>query len=68
MRCALCGRQMFTAAVTIGGMSIGPKCAQRAGLMEPARKRRGLLRLAGARMPRIRDDRRTMDLFGDDDG
>lgn len=38
--CALCGRSMDQAAVLIGSMPVGPKCASRAGLI-PLTKRKG---------------------------
>ena len=44
MRCVLCGRGLTHAAVYIGDMAIGPKCARRAGLMPLAAKRTGLVK------------------------
>ena len=41
--CALCGRQMDQAAVMIGNHPVGPKCAQRAGLMPLAQRKSGLV-------------------------
>ncbi|MBB5271532.1 hypothetical protein [Quisquiliibacterium transsilvanicum] len=43
MYCALCGRPMEQAAVLIGTMPVGPKCAQRAGLMPLAQRKSGLV-------------------------
>ena len=45
MICALCGRPMLNPAVMIGQMGIGPKCAKKAGLVDPARRGAGYLRL-----------------------
>lgn len=41
--CALCGRPMEQAAVLIGNHPVGPKCAQRAGLMPLAQRKSGLV-------------------------
>lgn len=41
--CALCGRPMDQAAVLIGSHPVGPKCAQRAGLMTLAKRKSGLV-------------------------
>ena len=60
MICALCGRSMRNAAVSIGVMSIGPKCAKRAGLIELGRKKAGFVRLVAQKVER---DVRTADLF-----
>lgn len=63
MHCCLCGRFMFSAAVTIAGLPVGPKCAKRAGLVELARKRIGAVRLV---QPKKEEDcPKTMDLFED---
>ena len=43
--CAFCGRPVLNPAVLIGSLPVGPKCARRAGLVEAARKRAGLLSL-----------------------
>lgn len=61
MRCALCGRSMVAPAVLIGEMGVGPKCARRAGLIEPARKRLGLLTLVTVKPKRVEDGQ--MDLM-----
>ena len=37
MRCFLCGRAIVKSSLTVGP-PIGPKCAKRAGLVEPKRK------------------------------
>ncbi len=44
---------MDQAAVMIGSQPVGPTCARRAGLLDAARKRRGLLMLV---TPRKRTD------------
>jgi hypothetical protein len=62
VRCALCGRAMRQPAVLIGQMGVGPKCARRANLLEPARKRQGSVRLY-LKTPVVREDDKTMDLF-----
>ncbi len=41
--CALCGRPMDQATVLIGNHPVGPKCAQRAGLMPLAQRKGGLV-------------------------
>lgn len=43
LRCCLCGRSMDQAAVLIGAMPVGPKCAQRAGLLPLAKRKAGLV-------------------------
>lgn len=43
MSCALCGRPMDHAAVQIGEYPVGPKCAQRAGLLQLARRKGGIV-------------------------
>ena len=60
LTCALCGRSMRQAAVSIGAMSIGPKCARRAGLIDLGRKKAGFVRLVAQKVER---DVRTPDLF-----
>ena len=66
MRCAFCNRPMLQATVMIGAMPIGPTCARKAGLVDLARKKAGVLRLgrlgcAGLRRP----DPQTLDLFAE---
>lgn len=41
--CALCGRPMDQATVLIGNHPVGPKCAQRAGLMPLAQRKGGIV-------------------------
>ena len=62
MRCCLCGRSMRQPAVLIGQMGVGPRCARRAGLLEPARKRLGLLALAKGRAQRQEDGQMPLEL------
>lgn len=62
MRCALCGRSMATSAVLIGDMPVGPRCARRAGLLELARKRQGLLTLVKGRAQRSEDGQMDLEL------
>lgn len=62
MRCALCGRSMVAPAVLIGEMGVGPKCAKRAGLIEPARKRQGMLTLVNGRAQRSEDGQMDLEL------
>lgn len=63
MRCAFCNRTMQAAAVFVGAMPIGPTCARKAGLLELARKKAGVLRLAGRAAVAHRPDPETLDLF-----
>lgn len=61
--CALCGRPMDQAAVLIGTLPVGPKCAQRAGLM-PLAKRKGGLVFPVTRRQIVRPNLpETMDMF-----
>jgi hypothetical protein len=62
MRCCLCGRSMRQPAVLIGQMGVGPKCAKRAGLLEPARKRIGALTLVAIKAKRVEDGQMDLDL------
>lgn len=59
--CSLCGRAMRQPAVLIGNLGVGPRCARRANLLEPARKRQGLLTLVKGRAQRSEDGQ--MDLM-----
>ena len=65
MRCAFCNRPMLAAAVFVGAMPIGPTCARKAGLLERARKKAGVLRLAGRAAVAHRPDPETLDLFAE---
>ena len=51
---------MNSAAVLIGAMPVGPKCARRAGLIDLGRKKAGFVRLVAQKVER---DVRTPDLF-----
>ena len=65
MRCAFCNRPMQAAAVFVGAMPLGPTCAKRAGLLELARKKAGVLRLAKPSTSLRRPDPQTLDLFAE---
>ena len=65
MRCAFCNRPMQAAAVFVGAMPIGPTCARKAGLLELARKKAGVLRLAWRFAVSHRADPETLDLFAE---
>ena len=65
MRCAFCNRSMQAAAVFVGALPIGPACARKAGLLERARKKTGVLRLAGRAAVAHRPDPETLDLFAE---
>lgn len=64
MICAFCNRSLKTAAVLVGSMAIGPKCARRAGLMPLAAKRAGQVRPGPAyRSSATRQELDQLDLF-----
>ena len=64
MRCALCNHPLLYPEIYIGLLPVGPRCARRAGLVELARKKSGVLRLASVTgMKRRKDDQLTLDLF-----
>lgn len=65
MRCAFCNRPMLAAAVFVGANPIGPTCARKAGLLELARKKSGVLRLAKPNIGARRADPQTLDLFAE---
>lgn len=65
LRCAFCNRPMLAAAVFVGAMPIGPTCARKAGLLELARKKSGVLRLARPCTSPRHPDPQTMDLFAE---
>ena len=65
MRCAFCNRPMLAAAVFVGAMPIGPTCARKAGLLELARKKSGVLRLAKPSIGARPADPQTLDLFAE---
>lgn len=61
--CALCGRPMDQAAVLIGTLPVGPKCAQRAGLMPLAQRKSGLVFPVVRRQVAKPKQPETLDLF-----
>lgn len=61
--CALCGRPMDQAAVLIGNHPVGPKCAQRAGLMPLAQRKGGLVFPAQRRKIEKAPQAQTLDMF-----
>lgn len=61
--CALCGRPMDQAAVMIGSHPVGPKCAQRAGLMPLAQRKSGLVMPVLRRRIDKPQQPQTLDLF-----
>lgn len=66
LSCCLCGRHMDKAAVFIGTLAVGSKCARRANLLPSARRGLGLLRIDGAQSGRgkgVMRDLQTLDLF-----
>lgn len=65
MKCAFCNRHMVQAAVMIGALPIGPTCARKAGLLELARKKAGVLRLGRPAAAPRHPDPQTMDLFAE---
>ena len=65
MNCAFCNRPMLAAAVYVGALPIGPTCARKAGLLERARKKSGVLRLARTSIGARRPDPETLDLFAE---
>ena len=65
MNCAFCNRPMQAAAVMVGPLPIGPTCARKAGLLERARKKSGVLRLAKPSTSLRRPDPQTLDLFAE---
>jgi len=69
MKCCLCGRPLFTALIFIAGQPVGPVCARRHGLVEPARKGRGALQVNPTttyRLRRAAKDCETLDLFAEE--
>lgn len=49
----------------IGALPIGPTCARKAGLLELARKKSGVLRLAKPSTVARKADPETLDLFAE---
>ena len=62
MYCAMCGRVMFSAAVYVGSLPVGPTCARKHNLVAPARRGVGAVTLAPERKkPSGQGD--TLDMF-----
>ena len=60
--CAMCGRVMFSAAVYVGSLPVGPTCARKHNLVAPARRGVGAVTLAPVRKkPSCQGE--TLDLF-----
>ena len=60
--CAMCGRVMFSAAVYVGSLPVGPTCARKHNLVAPARRGIGAVTLAPLRKkPSGQGD--TLDMF-----
>lgn len=60
--CAMCGRVMFSAAVYVGSLPVGPTCARKHNLVAPARRGIGAVTLAPERKkPSGQGD--TLDMF-----
>lgn len=60
--CAMCGRVMFSAAVYVGSLPVGPTCARKHNLVAPARRGVGAVTLAPVRKkPSGQGD--TLDMF-----
>ena len=64
-RCCFCGRKVSSPKVFIGVFAVGSTCAKRAGLLELARKKSGVLRLARHTAVARRPDPETLDLFAE---
>lgn len=60
--CAMCGRVMFSAAVYVGNMPVGPTCARKHNLVAPARRGIGAVTLAPVRKKPARHGD-TLDMF-----
>lgn len=64
MNCCLCGRPMERAAVLIGELPVGEKCARRAGLIELAGRKGGLVfHIPKSRGKKPVPKNQTLDLF-----
>lgn len=64
LHCALCGRLTLQPAAWIGIYPVGSTCARKAGLAKFARARGAKVVIGtGARIPRVRRDGRTQDMF-----
>ena len=60
--CAMCGRVMFSAAVYVGSLPVGPTCARKHNLVAPARRGVGAVTLAPVRK-KPSGQGETLDLF-----
>lgn len=65
MHCALCGRPMNQAAVLIGVHPIGPTCARKAGLIQLAKRKSGLVFPVTGYKSAPKRDSKTFDLFAE---
>ena len=60
--CVMCGRVMFSAAVYVGSLPVGPTCARKHNLIAPAKRGLGAITLAQVRKkPACQDE--TLDMF-----
>ena len=64
--CAMCGRVMFSAAVYVGSLPVGPTCARKHNLVAPARRGVGAVTLAPVRKKPSAQGY-TLDMFEDID-
>ena len=62
--CAMCGRVMFSAAVYVGSLPVGPTCARKHNLIAPAKRGLGAITLAQVRKKPARQDE-TLDMFAE---
>lgn len=60
--CAMCGRVMFSAAVYVGNLPVGPTCARKHNLIAPAKRELGAITLAPVKKKQARQDE-TLDMF-----
>ena len=60
--CAMCGRVMFSAAVYVGSLPVGPTCARKHNLVATARRGVGAVTLAPVRKKPSRQGD-TLDMF-----
>lgn len=60
--CAMCGRVMFSAAVYVGSLPVGPTCARKHKLIELARIGVGSVKMAPVRKKPARQGD-TLDMF-----
>lgn len=60
--CAMCGRVMFSAAVYVGSLPVGPRCARKHDLIAPAKRGMGAITLAPVKKKPARHGD-TLDMF-----